>query len=554
MAATSTYRDEQSADRALSSAGRPLSRVLLVDDDRGQLESVAALIRDEGFEVEMCATAHEALERAKSREFGIAVVDQRLPDLSGVELLKRLRSRSPAMRVIIHTGYGEFDSAKEAVNLGAFAYVEKLADPRELLNQIHRAARDRVLLYVEELEQIVEQRTASLRASEEQLRQSQKMEALGQLAGGVAHDMNNLLTAIFGYIEIAKTYFPASHPALESLEHVEQASRQASGVMRSLLTFSRKTAAEKKRVDMARVVRDCTKLLRRMVSASIDLSCDAPTDESIWVFADEMQMQQVILNLAINARDALPDGGRLEISVRAEPHGAKTGDVVCLLVVRDNGRGIAPAVAERVFEPFFTTKPAGKGTGLGLSIVHGIVSDHGGAIRIDSQPERGTTVTVRLPLAGEERGSQPESETDAPRGRNELILVAEDHPYVRQIMCSALRSLGYRVIEASDGEELLAQVQQRGDEVDLLVADLDLPRRSGFECIREVRTTRPRLPIIATTGATGLDISRAGLENTLLLRKPFKPHELAHRIHATLRAHEKRVGQNERDSQDRTGG
>lgn len=515
----------------------PMSRVLVVDDDQGQLDSVAALIRDEGFDVVPCATATEALERTRLDEFGIAVIDQRLPDLSGVALLERLRGRFPAMRVIIHTAYGEFDSARDAVNLGAFAYVEKLSHPHELLNQIHRAARERVLLYAEELEEIVAQRTASLRASEEQLRHAQKMDALGQLAGGVAHDMNNLLTAIFGYTEIAKMYFPASHPALESLERVEQASRQASGVMRALLTFSRKTAAEKKRVNLVKVTEDCAKLLQRMFPAAIELSFDAGAREPIWVHADDMQMQQVILNLAINARDAMPDGGALRITVRQERvHGAADGDEIdaCCLVVSDSGRGIAAAVIDHVFEPFFTTKPTGEGTGLGLSIVHGIVSDHGGTVRIDSVLSGGTSVSVRLPLDTFGETESPERSDEAPRGQNELVLVAEDHPYVRQIVTSSLRSLGYRVIEAADGPELMKQFADQREAIELVVTDLDLPRRSGLECIREIRKQLPALPIIAMTGSLDADLNEEGLVAVHMLRKPFQPHELARRVQAVL--------------------
>ncbi len=360
---------------------------------------------------------------------------------------------------------------------------------------------------------------------ETQLRQSQKLEALGQLAGGVAHDFNNLLTVIFGYTEVVRESLAADHAALEALAQVTTAATQATGVTRSLLTFSRKVEVEKGPVDLGNVLASSAKLLRRMLPANVEFATDLGADGPFIVHADDTQIQQVIMNLALNARDAMPEGGSLRISVARSGAPGAPGEVE--LVVSDTGAGMTAEVRERIFEPFFTTKAEGKGTGLGLSIIHGIVDEHDGRIELESTPDQGTTVTVVLPAGltvEEEPGSR--APTPAPAGRGELILIAEDDHQVRRIVKTALTSLAYEVLETADGEALLEACQLHGDRVQLIVTDVDMPKRSGLDVVRHLRAAGSQMPIILITGGVDVQVEDNLDELTSLLRKPFQVAEL----------------------------
>ncbi|UCG17266.1 MAG: response regulator [Phycisphaerales bacterium] len=366
---------------------------------------------------------------------------------------------------------------------------------------------------------------------EDQLRQAQKMEAVGTLASGIAHDFNNLLTAIYGYTELAKTLLPDDSPAVESLNMVEQAARQASSVTRSLLTFSRKAPGHKQVLNLTVVVNDTVRLLRHVLPASIEVEQTIPPDFDGWVNADAMQLQQVLMNLAVNARDAMPDGGRLRISLHHEPAKPPAGSAgpvgpgngTAVLVVEDSGIGMTEETQARIFDPFFTTKPRGQGTGLGMAIIHGIITNHGGAIHVESKEGRGTRVAVTLPCC--EPAPAPSSQAEAVetvRGRGQVILVVEDDAHVRAIMTTSLRALGYQVIQASNGLEASEALADQRERVQLIVLDMDLPKKGGTAWLQDMRNTGFAAPVIVTTGSP----QAPPLQNTFLLRKPFQMSEL----------------------------
>jgi PAS domain S-box-containing protein len=370
--------------------------------------------------------------------------------------------------------------------------------------------------------------------AEEQLRHSQKLEAVGTLAAGVAHDFNNLLTAIFGYTSLARKSLSAGHPAQQYLDMAEEAIQQASGVTRSLLTFSHRAAATKSPVDVAKVLTDSIRLLRRVLPASVEIVEQVPPDLELWVNADATQLQQVLMNLAVNARDAMPNGGQLRIALRkgrAGPDDPKGADGrTCLsravVFVEDTGVGMPGDIRSRIFEPFFTTKRHGEGTGLGMSIVHGIVTDHGGEIRIDSEPGRGTRVTIWLPGCEPcAAGVRPERAPEK-AGHGELVLVVEDDEHIRSIVTSTLRSEGYEVVQAGDGVQGLKVFEEYGALVSLLVLDVDLPRLSGLACLEEARSRRAGLPAIVVTGSVQDGAMRPNADNVHVLRKPFRMADL----------------------------
>ena len=527
-------------------------RVLFIEDDRIDRMAFERLIENERLAYDYSVAESTAAAKAclSSGGFDIIISDYNLGDGTCLDLFKYLGDTP----MIVVTGTGDEETAVAAMKLGASDYLIK--DPeghylKTLAVTVDRAlerkrASKELQQYREHLEELVSQRTAELeeeieareKAEEEritlerQLHQAQKMEAVGQLAGGVAHDFNNLLTVIFANLHSIQQTLPQEMVPTESLRMIEEAAEQASGVTRSLLTFSRKVPAEKKVVMLSQVVAKATRLLGRALPASIELVVDVPDEPPLRVNADATQIQQVVMNLAINARDAMPKGGTLTIAVKPsheslggtsdEPENVESASA--RLIVSDTGTGMTPEVKHRIFEPFFTTKPREHGTGLGLSIIHGIVKDHGGQIEVESEVGQGTTFLVKLPCTAlrEDDGSS-EQPPPSQRGAGELILVGEDHQYVRQLMTSALASLGYQVIEASDGEELMAQYERHAGNVRVIIADVDMPKRNGLECLRMIRERDARQPVMLTTGNIDVDLeTQCAKAHAPLLRKPFQ--------------------------------
>lgn len=354
---------------------------------------------------------------------------------------------------------------------------------------------------------------------QEQLLHASKMEALGQLAGGVAHDVGNLLTAIFGYISSAKTHLPPDHPVAMSLDQLELAAEQVQGVSRGLLTFSRNVPADKRVLDLAQTIRHALSLFRRLLPGHIQLRTAFQLDAPAFVYADAVQIQQVLMNLLINARDAIDASGTITIRLEDAPSRGDADPSVWLAVC-DDGAGIAPEHMERVFEPFFSTKASGKGTGLGLTIVRSIVEDHGGRISVQSEPPGGCAFVVELPRtdAAPERDSSDTSAT--PRGHGERVLLLEDNQNVRAILASALEGHGYHVAEASDPQT--AERLTRDESIRLLVVDYDLPRQDGLQFLAQARRRGCHVPAILITARVDAHLEGQLDEQTILLRKPFQ--------------------------------
>jgi two-component system cell cycle sensor histidine kinase/response regulator CckA len=368
---------------------------------------------------------------------------------------------------------------------------------------------------------------------EAQLRHAQKMDAIGQLAGGVAHDLNNTLTAIFGYLELARGHLPDDHTVSASLRGLEQAACQAAGVTRSLLLFSGRSAPRLQAVNLAETIAETVRLVRHTLPAGIRVTTHIAADTPLTVHGDPTQLQQVLMNLALNARDAMPRGGRLEITLQPvdEPAGPDATPTPCAaLAVRDTGLGIPPEVLPRIFEPFFTTKARGQGTGLGLAIVHGIVHEHRGRITIDSIPGLGTPMPVLLPLLGETDSAAdataPAAPATAATGHGSVLL-AEDQHHVRRVLAAGLAAQGYDVIEAADGTALMDRYRAAADNLRLLILDIDLPQRSGLACLADIRAAGDHTPAILITGQIDAHLEDNLDESTHLLRKPFRPNELA---------------------------
>ena len=377
---------------------------------------------------------------------------------------------------------------------------------------------------------------------EAQLRQAQKMEAIGRLAGGVAHDFNNLLTAITGHARMLLEDMPASSPLADDVRQILSAGDRAAVLTRQLLAFSRKQVLEQRAVDMRRLVRDMQQMLRRLIPERIELVVDTD-DEPIIARADPGQVGQVLMNLVVNAGDAIADAGRITIDIRnvgmtperaAEiPWTVEPGDYA-QLTVRDTGSGIPDDVMERIFEPFFTTKAEGRGTGLGLSTVYGIVKQSGGHVVVDSRGGVGTTFCVLLPVASEAPVEPQQERAPTPPRRDALVLLVEDDTSVRNLAVRVLERLGYRVVTATNGREAL-EIASSQQGIDLVVSDVVMPEMSGGELVDRLRAAHPDLKVVLTSGYSEADLKgQVRQKGDAFLVKPFTPDGLTRVVAAVL--------------------
>ncbi len=378
---------------------------------------------------------------------------------------------------------------------------------------------------------------------EMQLRQSQKLEAVGRLAGGVAHDFNNLLTVILGHSDMALSAMDAHDRRRRDIEDIRDAGARAAVLTNQLLAFSRKQVLQPKIVNVGNAVASLTKMLGRLLNSNIELVTRCQDDT--WLTkVDPGQLDQVILNLVLNARDAMPLGGRLVLeTANQKVDGQLTdhpevppGDYV-MLVVSDTGSGMDAETRSHLFEPFFTTKALGKGTGLGLSTVYGIVRQSGGYIWVHSEPDRGTIVKVCLPRAAEQTEAQkPRQEYQPLPGGTETVLLAEDDERVRRLIASVLDQLGYTVLEAADGEVALEVARQHEGEIHLLFTDIVMPKKCGSEIAGEIQRGRPGMKVLYASGYTGDVVAQQGPLDPAVpfLQKPFTPRTLAVKVREAL--------------------
>jgi two-component system cell cycle sensor histidine kinase/response regulator CckA len=384
----------------------------------------------------------------------------------------------------------------------------------------------------------------ALRRAEEQLRQAMKMDAVGKLAGGVAHDFNNLLTVILGRCIILIPQMPAGSVAHRGLTLIQQTAQRAAALTRQLLAFSRKQVLQPQPLDLSEVVEGITPMLRRLIGEHVDLVTRlAPAVPR--VRADLSQLEQVIVNLAINARDAMPHGGRLRLetaevvldAVYARRHeGARVGPHV-QLTVSDTGVGMDAATLPRIFEPFFTTKGPGQGTGLGLSTVYGIVQQSGGSVSVESQPGRGTTFRVSLPVHEEPLPRLVEEPAPAPLAQgSETVLLVEDETDVRELAADILRDLGYTVLAAKGPDHAVTAAGRHAGTIHLLLTDVVMPGGSGRDLAARLAPARPGLKVLYMSGYTDHAIVHRGVLDPGLayIDKPFTPEDLARKVRGVL--------------------
>ncbi len=510
----------------------PEYRILIVEDDDADFEFLLEDLRKGGirFTQKRTQTREEFIRAVDSFKPAIVISDYALPTFDGPSALAIVRERAPDIPFIFVSGTIGEEIAVEALKGGATDYLLK-GHTKRLAQAVKRA--------IQEAEQRRERKRL-----ETQLVQAQRMEAIGQLAGGVAHDFNNLLTGILGYASLALKRLPEQEPVSEDIRQIQRAGERAADLTRQLLAFSRKQIISPKVIDLNAVVDSARKLLQRLIGEDIELVTTlAPSLNR--VKADASQMEQVIMNLAVNSRDAMPNGGKITIETGsvdldetyARQHvGVKPGPYV-MLAVSDTGSGMDSVTLGRLFEPFFTTKEKGKGTGLGLATVYGIVNQNGGNIWVYSEVGRGTTFKVYLPRVEQaaEAGA-PEPKRAAPATGSETILLVEDDSMVRKLAAHVLKNAGYKVLEAADGLEALKVCGQAGGAIDLAITDVVMPQMGGRELAQRLKQTYPNLKILYFSGYTSDAIVRHGvLEGGLdFLQKPFTLEELTQKVRDAL--------------------
>ncbi|HEX6965520.1 MAG TPA: response regulator [Gemmatimonadaceae bacterium] len=628
----------------MRSSPEPLG-VLIVDDDVQMSRTIGDVLSLHGYLPTAVASGRHGLEHVRSTSMppAIALVDLRLPDMDGIELVAELRAISDTVEIVVLTGNASVDSAVRAMREQSYDYLIKPVQPDRLLQSIERAGerwqRRRAEAAMRESEErlrrifehvsdalfitddagriidanpaaseltargrgaligsllrdvlqlvppdaseraaardvplsgelrirgsddsvcIVDARAAAFapglvvhtvrdltpqRRLEEELHHSQKMDAIGRLAGGVAHDLNNILTSIGCASELVLASLDAPDARRGEIEEITKAARRAGALTRQLLAFSRKQVLQPRVIDLIDVVADVERMLRRLIGEDIELDVRLPS--RLWpVRADRSQLEQVVMNLAVNARDAMPDGGRLAIHAenvrvttpRRHEHGVVAPAEYVVLRVSDTGCGMDAGVRAKIFEPFFTTKPPGKGTGLGLSTVYGIIAQSGGQVVVESEVGAGTTFLIYLPRSDAPVGTAAAEEASPTRQRTATILVVEDDDAIRTLARRILTGSGHNVLEAANSEQALRIAEAQAPAIDLLVTDVVLSGMNGRELADRLRANHRGLTVLYMSGYTDDEIVHRGVRDLQhsFLSKPFTPNELRRKIQEVL--------------------
>lgn len=519
--------------------------ILNVDDQDAPRYVKTRDLHESGFTVIEARNGAEALRLVEAERPPIVLLDVELPDITGYDVCAFIKKKWPDVMVLMTSStFTTSLHRTRGLDSGADSYLVQPAEPLELIAAVNallriRKAEDSMRALNATLEQRVKDRVTDLEAANQKLKheieqrqraeaalvQSQKMEAIGQLTGGLAHDFNNLLTAVVGNLDLIR--MRATDPRIvRQADHAFKAAERGSKLTAQLLAFSRTQKLATAPVDLNALIAGMSELVNQTLGAEItvqtDLSPDLPH-----VLADANQLELAILNLSINARDAMPNGGTLTISTRHDP----ANEARVIVCVADTGTGMPPEVVARAFDPFFTTKPPGKGTGLGLSQVYGIVRQIGGDVRIDTAPGKGTRIIIALRVAHVDAARENAHASDVARG-TETVLIVDDDPDVREVMLGVLSDVGYHVQEAASGEAALRILTQYRP--DLLVLDFGMPGANGAEVAAAARQQNGDLRILFVSGYSDTSAIEKAVGKAPLLHKPFRPAEFAAAVRSSL--------------------
>ncbi len=637
-----------------------VKKILVVDDDDALADNWMDILSDEGYELLTAGTCAEALTMAKEHNPHVALLDLKLPDDTGINLLSKLKISHPECICAMMTAFADVDSAVAALEKGAFQYLQKPVRPIELIKLLERifeilvareekriaeeklkesekrfrtifeSAQDAIFLKDRNLKytlvnpamerlykldaslfmgqtdmelfdrpdtakshtsenavlqgRIIEEelripgkttRTfhtvkvplmekdgtisgicgfardiTSIRQLEAQLLQAQKMEAVGTLAGGISHDFNNLLQAIISYVQMLLMDADTASLDYPKLRAIEKAAQRAAELTAQLLTFSRKVEIHPRLINLNHLVRQVEKLLKRTIPKMIDIELDL-SDSLLTISADPGQVEQVLLNIGVNARDAMPDGGKLIFrtanitrdAALHRPHLGETSEDYVLLSVMDNGQGMTEDILEHIFEPFYTTKKPGKGTGLGLAMAYGIIQNHGGHLFCESSPGRGSCFTLYFPAVKIEVPRQiKKEESPIRKGNGETILFIDDEQYLRELAEEYLVFSGYTVITAENAETGLAVYQEKKEICSVIILDLIMPGMGGRNCLQKILEINPAAKVIICSGHSPEDPKTDAIlkKARCFIKKPYDFKKLLERLQQEI-AEEKPV-------------
>ena len=544
------------------------TNILVVDDDEGGRYLKTHILRRNGYKVAGAATGQVAIQYCATESPDLVLLDVRLPDANGVDVCRRIKAAFPGIAVLQTSA--AISSAHEralALEGGADGFLVEPIEPEELLATVKallrmRGAEQALRRLNEDLETTVIERTRDLteanrrlenemaerRKAEEVLWHTQKLDVVGQLTGGIAHDFNNLLAVIVGSMEVIRSAFESGgelprERIMRLLKASEAATDRATKLTQQLLAFARRSTLQLDVVTLDEVIVGCEPFLRRALGETIVLKLSF--ESGLWPCRiDAAQFEAALLNLVVNARDAMPSGGELEIAtgnVMVDTAAAcRTADLTegayVLVRITDTGTGMDPEVAARAFEPFFTTKDVGKGTGLGLSQVYGFIKQSGGHVVIDTKPGFGTTFRLYLPRCDplESAADGRDEAAETLQAGNETVLVVEDNPQVLELAVSTISDLGYRVLTAKDGPSAL-DIIRREPGIDLLFSDVVMPGgMNGFDLIRKARDVRCGLKALVTSGYANVHHPGNDRPDVPLLLKPYRRGDLAKCIRMAL--------------------
>src|SRR5690349_3120436 len=505
---------------------------LIVEDSEEDCALLLRVLHQGGYHVshKRVDTAETLRKTLDERQWDCVISDFSMPGFSGVSALKIVRDKDPDVPFIFVSGTIGEDVAVDAMRGGAQDYVLK-GNLSRLLPAIHRELADAKM-------------RREHRRSEQKLRQLEKFEAIGQLAGGIAHDFNNVIGAIMGWAELGEEEVAAGSRAHSFFTQIREQSERAGRLTQQLLAYARRQVLTPCNINLNDIVGEATTLLQPLIGAQVEVKTILGSDLRT-TRADPAQVEQVLLNLCLNARDAMPKGGRLLIETRnagldeeyCRRAGSFTPGHYVSLSVSDQGVGMDAATLGKIFEPFFTTKEQGKGTGLGLATVFGIVKQHFGHIDVYSEVGRGSTFHVYLPAIEASAEARPDNQEAPIRGGTETILLAEDHEGLRQMSHQVLTALGYSIVLARDGREAIEKFEADPGQISLLVLDVVMPRLSGPSALERIRGINPSIPVIFTSGYSEESEMLSSLVtngDALLLQKPYPPKELARKIRDLL--------------------
>ncbi|WP_332773573.1 response regulator [Phenylobacterium sp.] len=524
-------------------------RILIVDDDPAIVAALCQTLRLQGYEAVGLTDVNAALDALQASPFEVLLADLTMPRMSGLELLREARRRDPAIVGVIMTGEGTIGTAVEAMKTGALDYVLKPFKVGDIVHVLARALTTRQLrLENRDLQDSVRERTAALETAlrdleaqtaerlkaEQALMQAQKMEAIGRLTGGVAHNFNNLLMAIDGALHLLDKKLDPDHAGRKYIDGARQATERGAKVTNQLLAFSRTQRFDLRPIDVCGALRNAAPIFAQALGPTISLKLDLPMDGA-WAMTDPDQLELAVINLTINARDAMPDGGEVTLGVAREVATSDSPEIIAVWL-RDSGLGMSDETLARALEPFYTTKERGKGTGLGLAQVYGFASQCGGEVGIESTLGAGATIRIRLPLAEPSATESPAIDKTELNGSPEgaagvRLLVVDDDDAVRQVLVDGLRLQGFQVFEAADGPSGLVALAREAP--DALVLDYAMPEMNGAEVARRARALRPGLPVVFCSGYADT-LALEGVDDALIARKPITVPALARMVSGLL--------------------